>query len=165
MRFVALLVMMSVSFGLSGAATAAPLPGADARDSSSVGSRHDESPGSRDRAQIQVGGGLDCAVNPNWPDPYWPYCTSTRPAYTSIINLRVRTPSPSYTYSWSVSGAPLPSWCDSTTSTCQIVVDTRGVDQFVTATVVVSDGVQSATHTAYAHAHSACRGPEGIEFC
>ncbi|HEY0641705.1 MAG TPA: hypothetical protein VGD67_29100 [Pseudonocardiaceae bacterium] len=119
------------------------------------------------RAVIQIGGSLQCAVYPylTYPPAYGQSCFSSRPSYVSTFDFRVYAPSPSYTYTWSMTGAPLPSACNSTASTCTVSVSTRGQYREVTASVVVSDGTQSSQYTAYAYGEAACPGPTGVEYC
>ncbi|NUT45981.1 MAG: hypothetical protein HOV94_01500 [Saccharothrix sp.] len=117
---------------------------------------------------VQVGGGLECTVYPYWtyPPVYTNYCSSPRPSYSSTIHFRVQAPSPGYTYSWSMTGAPLPSTCTSTSSTCSVAVDNTRNDRFVTAVVQVSGDGQTSQFTSQGLAVAACPGPTGrVEFC
>ncbi|WP_306749571.1 hypothetical protein [Saccharothrix yanglingensis] len=118
------------------------------------------------RADSLVGNqaaGLECTIYPYWtyPPVYSDSCVSPRPSYSSTIHFRVQSPTPGATYSWSLSGAPLPSSCTSTSSTCTVVVNTTRTDRYVTATVTSSAG--GLTSDAWALA--ACPGPTGVEFC
>ncbi|MEJ2851833.1 MULTISPECIES: hypothetical protein [unclassified Saccharothrix] len=116
---------------------------------------------------VMVGGGLECTVYPYWtyPPVYSNSCSSPRPSYTSTIDFRVQAPSPGYTYSWSLTGAPLPSSCTTTASSCSVTVNTTRADRFVTAVVQVSGGGQTSQFTSDAWALAACPGPTGVEFC
>ncbi|WP_461124932.1 hypothetical protein [Saccharothrix stipae] len=118
------------------------------------------------RADSLVGNqaaGLECTIYPYWtyPPVYSGSCVSPRPSYSSTIQFRVQSPTPGATYSWSLSGAPLPSSCTSTSSTCTVVVNTTRTDRYVTATVTSSAG----DLTSDAWALAACPGPTGVEFC
>ncbi|XVS66419.1 hypothetical protein ACQPYE_10275 [Actinosynnema sp. CA-299493] len=112
-------------------------------------------------------GGLECTVYPYWtyPPVYSNSCASPRPSYSSTIAFRVQSPTPGATYSWSLSGAPLPSTCTSTSSTCAVTVNTTRADRYVTATVVVSVAGTIGQFESYAWALAACPGPTGVEFC
>ena len=114
-----------------------------------------------------IGAGLECSVYPylTYPPVYSDYCQSSRPSYSSTVRFRVIQPVAGNTYSWSLSGATLPSTCTTTSSVCDVSVSTRGHDRYLIATVVVSDGIQSASYTAEALAAAACPGPTGVEFC
>ena len=114
-----------------------------------------------------IGGALECSVFPylTYPPVYSSYCSSPKPSYSSTVQFRVTQPVAGYTYSWSLSGAPLPSTCTTTSSVCNVTVSTLRSDRSLTATVVVSDGTQSASYTAEALAAAACPGPTGVEFC
>lgn len=116
--------------------------------------------------EVQAGG-LECTVYPYWtyPPVYSNSCSSPRPSYSSTIHFRVSSPTAGATYSWSLSGAPLPSTCTSTSSTCTVAVNTTRADRFVTATVVVSGAGPIGQYTSDAWALAACPGPTGVEFC
>ncbi|MGW5052639.1 hypothetical protein [Actinokineospora sp. NPDC004072] len=118
-------------------------------------------------ATTAIGGGLQCTIYPyrTYPPVYSTNCLSPRPSYSSTIHFKVLAPSPAYTYSWSLSGAPLPSTCNSTASTCTVAVNTTRVDRFVTAVVTVSGNGESSQFTSEGWAFAACPGPTGVEFC
>lgn len=125
-------------------------------------------PAAASRIGVTVGGGLECTVYPYWtyPPAYSNYCVSPRPSYSSTVQFRVQSPSAGYTYSWSMSGAPLPSTCTSTASTCSVTVNNRSADRYVTAVVQVSGDGQSSQYTSDAVVNAACPGPTGrVEFC
>lgn len=125
-------------------------------------------PAAESRIGVTVGGGLECTVYPyqTYPPVYSNYCASPRPSYSSTVQFRVQSPSPGHTYSWSTSGAPLPSTCTSTASTCSVTVDNRNIDRYVTAVVQVSGDGQTSQYSSDALLIAACPGPTGrVEFC